>query len=284
MTEHEHDLPGARQALGDAVHALAGRTSTRLDRDELDREQLDRDLTEQIAAAEQAHIDAEQALNARIQAATRAGHPWDDTKIRQHRQQLDDTMEQTLTSLQLRHELAVVATTSSVAFGESLLDQLRHFTSARTGQTRARAGGFAPIQVDALDLLTTIDRQTAIWCAEPGTTADRLNWIADRQYRPQDTPDLHTMAATINAWADQAAQIIDPPSRMSVAAPCPECDATVVYRPDSGGEVVRQPALQISDRGCQCQRCRTLWPPESYQLLAQVLQLPAPEGVVEEVG
>ena len=79
----------------------------------------------------------------------------------------------------------------------------------------------------------------------------------------------------------EARQIIDPPPRLSLAMPCPECGTRTVYRPDSGGDVVRQPALAISDEGCRCQHCRTLWPPESYRLLAKVLQLPDPEGVVD---
>ncbi len=280
MTEH-YDLSGARKRLGDAVHALAGRTSTHLDRDTLDRDALDRQHRQACDTIDRAHDDALTAMRSKIQAAAKAGTPWTLAQVTAETEQIARRHQHKMTGQLIRHEQAIVAASCSVAYGESLLDQLRNFTSAKTGQSKSKPGSMIPVQVDALDLLTTIDRQTAIWCTDPGTTADRLHWLADRQYRPQDAPDIVECATRIEGWTVEARQIIDPPPRLSLAMPCPECGTRTVYRPDSGGDVVRQPALAIADEGCRCQHCRTLWPPEAYRLLAKVLQLPDPEGVVD---
>jgi hypothetical protein len=44
-----------------------------------------------------------------------------------------------------------------------------------------------------------------------------------------------------------------------------------VYRKDSAGETVRQPALQITTLGCRCMACRHSWSPELH------LHLPRPQ-------
>ena len=282
MNEH-YDLPGARKALGDAVHALAGRTYRHLDRDTdtLERDDLDRRHQKACAAIDQTRDDALIAMRRQARTAHLAGQPWTLERTQAETERIHTRHRDAMAGLQIRYQEAVVSVTTSIVHGRSLLAQLRTFTSAKTGQGKGKPGSMVPVQVDALDLLERIDRQAAVWCMEPGTTADRLHSLADRQYRPEDAPDILECASTIEGWVVEARQIIDPPRRMSVAAPCPECGKSVVYRPDSGGDVVRQPALQIGADGCQCQHCRTMWHPESYRLLAKVLQIPDPEGVID---
>jgi hypothetical protein len=47
-------------------------------------------------------------------------------------------------------------------------------------------------------------------------------------------------------------------------------------------KLVRVPALQIvADRGCTCQVCYHVWPPDLYTHLARVLGCGLPQGVLE---
>jgi hypothetical protein len=76
--------------------------------------------------------------------------------------------------------------------------------------------------------------------------------------------------------------LVNPQSIKTVSAPCPNCNSRFIYRRDSAGESVRQPALQIiADQGCTCQSCRYCRPPERYLLLCRVLGFEMPEGVLE---
>ena len=54
-----------------------------------------------------------------------------------------------------------------------------------------------------------------------------------------------------------------------------------MYRRDSGGERVRQAALQITTAGCQCMACRHVWTPDKFVFLARVLAFDLPDGVLE---
>jgi hypothetical protein len=54
--------------------------------------------------------------------------------------------------------------------------------------------------------------------------------------------------------------LLSPASVKRVAAPSPACGATHVYRENSAGEHVREPALQIiTELGCTCLACRYTW-------------------------
>jgi hypothetical protein len=54
-----------------------------------------------------------------------------------------------------------------------------------------------------------------------------------------------------------------------------------VYRRDSAGELVRQPALQIvAEQGCTCQACRHCCTPDLYLHLCRVLGFDLPDGVI----
>ncbi|WP_424712782.1 DUF7340 domain-containing protein [Mycobacteroides abscessus] len=70
-------------------------------------------------------------------------------------------------------------------------------------------------------------------------------------------------------------------ARPQPSAPCPACQKRWVYRRDSSGENVRQPALQLTAQGCSCQACRYTWDPSYFVHLARVLECPLPEGVLE---
>jgi uncharacterized protein with PIN domain len=64
--------------------------------------------------------------------------------------------------------------------------------------------------------------------------------------------------------------LVNPQSIKTVSAPCPNCNSRFIYRRDSAGESVRQPALQIiAEVGCTCQACGAFWAPGSHLLLCR---------------
>ncbi|EUA18451.1 putative phage protein [Mycobacterium xenopi 3993] len=69
--------------------------------------------------------------------------------------------------------------------------------------------------------------------------------------------------------------------RQTPARSLPGMRKKTVYRRDNAGDLVRQPALQITTQGCVCQHCRTVWGPERFMLLAKVLGYDLPPGVLE---
>lgn len=131
-----------------------------------------------------------------------------------------------------------------------------------------------PMWLDAHDLLSEIDQAAAIW--QPAytgvpATVGRLHWIAQRKWRPQDVRQIEQITRAVAEWAAAIDALLDPPRRWTLPSPCPACDTATVYRKDSSGEMVRQPALQIGTQGCTCLKCKAHWPPDQFIWLARVL-------------
>ena len=161
-------------------------------------------------------------------------------------------------------------------------------TPKATGRTM-KGGSQPPIWVDATDLKQSIDTTILGWwphCQDLGATRSAatieatLHGIVDHTWRPDDVAGLVHMARSIASFAVKIDKLFDPPKRLTLAASCPACGANTVYRPDSAGETVRQPALQLSADGCVCQACRHMWAPEYFAHLARTLGT-MPEGVLE---
>lgn len=159
----------------------------------------------------------------------------------------------------------------------------------RSGVPRSQA----PLWVDAVDLLREIDTAVAAWeppwpeipgdltTDPPPPTVLRLQTIQARTWRPQDTTHIKTITARITTWTERITTLLADTHIKTLSAPCPACGKTTVYRQDSAGELVRQPALQITTIGCQCQACKTSWAPDLYMHLARVLGYDLPAGVLE---
>lgn len=165
--------------------------------------------------------------------------------------------------------------TTEPAWGASLYEQIcEHVSGAQGTGGSSHAGSRPPIVADALDLTTQIDRTVVAW-VDAGVAADtpgRLTALDDHQWRPQDVPWLKERTQDLIWWVGRAKEIIDPTPRWTVTAPCPECDTSTVYRQDSAGDTVRQPALKIiKGGGCICQNCREYWPVEHFQILAAAI-------------
>jgi uncharacterized protein with PIN domain len=149
------------------------------------------------------------------------------------------------------------------------------------------------VWVDALQLLQEIDTAVAVWerpfpqlpgdlSSEPEpVTVLRVRAIQRRAWRPQDCRNIHQITEAVKSWADSIEQLLTDKPRLHLPAACPACNKKIVYRHDSSGELVRQPALQIGVDGCQCQNCRAIWEPKKFRFLAELLGYPLPEGVLE---
>jgi predicted RNA-binding Zn-ribbon protein involved in translation (DUF1610 family) len=130
-----------------------------------------------------------------------------------------------------------------------------------------------------------IDTALEIWQPQyTGTppAVGRLRGLQARKWRPQDVHGIDQISAACEAWAKDITALLNPVSVKHVAAACPACGTKTIHRRDSGGELVRQPALQIvALQGCTCLHCHTTWAPQYYLHLCRVLGFDMPAGVLE---
>lgn len=191
-------------------------------------------------------------------------------------------------------ELAVDALTGTQSarindrwvYGPSKYMQLRDAVTGEQLNTGGGGGGKSrpPMWVDSWDLMNEIDQTLEAW--QPAfdgvpATVGRLRCILARKWRPMDCRSIEQITTAIQAWVMQIDELLNPPRRWTLASPCPSCNTTTVYRRDGGGEMVRQPALQITPTGCVCVKCRASWAPEYFTHLARVLGYELPTGVLE---
>lgn len=162
--------------------------------------------------------------------------------------------------------------------------QLRDSLPGQQNTGHGVARSLPPLWLDAQQLLDEIDTAASIWqpqlCGVP-VTVGRLRHLEARSWRPQDTKQLEQMTDAIEAWAKEIDALLTPEPKWHLPNPCPACNTSTVYRRDSAGELVRQPALQIGPEGCTCQKCRYTWTPQYFAHLAAVLGYPLPTGVLE---
>jgi predicted RNA-binding Zn-ribbon protein involved in translation (DUF1610 family) len=150
------------------------------------------------------------------------------------------------------------------------------------------------VWIDALELCHEIDTAVSAWEPRwpeipgdltqdpPPITILRLRAIQARSWRPQDCRNILQIAEAVKSWATSITELLTDKPRWTLPAACPQCGKKTVYRHDSGGELVRQPALQITTLGCQCQSCRAGWSPDQFVFLAtRLLGYDLPEGVLE---
>lgn len=166
--------------------------------------------------------------------------------------------------------------------GPSLYKQLRAELAGQRGSSKAQAKSAPPIWLDDAQLLIIIDRTARAWSSRGVTTPERIYGLLELSWRPQDTKHIASITSTITGWCQQIVDLLNPQSVKEISAPCPSCAATHVYRKDSSGETVRQPALRlVTEIGCACQACGTTWAPEYYMHLCRLLGCETPEGVLE---
>ncbi|AAR26716.1 hypothetical protein PBI_CHE9D_104 [Mycobacterium phage Che9d] len=181
--------------------------------------------------------------------------------------------------------------TSRIEWLDSLYDQLIDALPGGQGNASRVPQSSPPMCLDAVDIIRDIDTLTAQWEPRPNLDASvdnpqpiavqRLQAIDKRQWRPQDTTLVEDITAQVDKWCDKITATLNPQRKWTLPNPCPACNTAVVYRKNSSGDPVRQPALQIGPLGCECQNCHTTWGPEYFQHLAKVLGYSLPQGVLE---
>lgn len=167
--------------------------------------------------------------------------------------------------------------------GPSLYAILSTGLSARQGDTRTPAQSLPPLWVDACQLRLEIDSQVRAWRPRINReTPALLHMLCDQPWRPQDTEQVTAMARQIRAWCDSIINLFDPEHKKFISAACPSCGKRVVYKRDTAGEMVRQPALVVvTNIGAKCQHCDASWAPDKYLFLCKLLNFELPEGVLE---
>jgi hypothetical protein len=181
-----------------------------------------------------------------------------------------------------RKEMIGGAVRSAPSLYDELVDEVPSRPGAGVHTLGRQAKSKPPCKLDALDLLVEIDTAVSIWCWVGGSTPARLRGLAGKRWRPMDCRGLYQMSRILQEWATQIDALLHPAWTKSISAACPACGVTHVYRRDSAGEIVRQPALQVvAELGCTCQSCHATWGPERYLLLCKVLGFDVPAGVLE---
>jgi len=164
----------------------------------------------------------------------------------------------------------------------SLLRQLEADLAGTQGDTRTPAKSLPPLWIDAVQLLGLMDTETRSWYPKERGVSARLGALSATSWRPQDTDKVTTMASTVDGWCETILHLLDPESVKHISAACPSCGRGFVYRKDSAGETVRQPALKVvTETGCTCQACQAHWTPDRYMFLCRLLGFALPEGVLE---
>ena len=174
-----------------------------------------------------------------------------------------------------------------------LYAQLRDTIGGVQREGRAGAHSQPPLWVDAADLLRVIDSTVDHWHpervdAEPSTVA-KLGCLAERSWRPQDTPLVHEIADACEAWVREIVSLLDPEHTKHIRDPhgggyaaCPQCGARTARRFDRREQQwKRVPALQWRvNAGTTCLACQAHWGVEHTLWLGRVLGFELPDGVL----
>lgn len=159
---------------------------------------------------------------------------------------------------------------SEIGLGPSLLVQLRASISNKASGVYGGSGAVrgVPIDLDALDLYNEIRRD---WGHEPLETAF-VNVARGIALGHHTVDEVTTLVFAVLAVAHRIDDLLNPPRRFKVAAPCPECGQRMAYRRDFSGDLVQVPALAVDGvTGCRCLVCGTVWPPSLLVHLGRVL-------------
>lgn len=171
---------------------------------------------------------------------------------------------------------------NTTLYAPSLYATLAADLAGTQGDSRTPAKSLPPLWIDACQLLYDIDSKVSRWCPKPGNTQKRLEMLDNKTWRPQDTNHVQEIARTVESWCETITSLLDPESIKHISAACPSCGSDKVFRRDSAGETVRQPALKlVTNVGCTCQACDAHWAPDKYLFLCKLLGFDLPEGVLE---
>ena len=164
---------------------------------------------------------------------------------------------------------------TSKAWQPSLYTQIRDELEGLTGlEGKGNHESRPPLWVDGIDWLKKIDTLTEKWTpGGQGGTVARLDDLSRKPFGPDDTAWLEKAATKVKRVVADGLLLLqgEEVRRFDVVAPCPQCQTQTVRRKDSGGDWVRQTALQLTIHGCTCVACGTWWDREHLNFLAEVI-------------
>jgi hypothetical protein len=162
--------------------------------------------------------------------------------------------------------------------GASLLDQIAGVEhGGETGKSRGTPNRL-PLDPAKLDVWLEIkgsaeDLHDRALMHSRLTPEQHIRRIADLASGWQDPQVVLWIVDHLIVWRKMILGVLDPARHLSIAAPCPNCEARMVWRMDpSSRERVQVAALSVeSDTGCTCLQCGAHWTPQQYEHLALVI-------------
>jgi hypothetical protein len=152
----------------------------------------------------------------------------------------------------------------------SLYRQLQTATAANQGAGNHTPRSLPPIWIDAENLLIEIDTAADAWNHQwdrlPITTG-RLHTLVETKWQPHQIRSIKQITRILTIWAAQIETLLNPEPAIYLPDPCPNCHATHHRHEDTAGDTVTAPALRLTAARCQCQVCKTAWPPKFLQRL-----------------
>lgn len=160
-----------------------------------------------------------------------------------------------------------------------LLQQLQEAVAngREAGVPSRRSTKRIPIAVDAHDLNQEIVIETLYW-SRKRSIIDRIIDTTDWVCRIGIDDDVTEWAELTRKWVTSIKSLFDPPTKMHISAPCPQCGSTTVKLYHIGNkEYVRAPALQImrgvfGESVCKCFGCGAEWDEAKFLLLAKAIR------------
>lgn len=174
-----------------------------------------------------------------------------------------------------KHKPDCACAGSTKAWQPSLYTQIREDIQGLSGnQGQGVSESRPPLWVDGIDWIGKVDRLAEAWTPNgEGGTVSRLDELTKHPFGPSDAAWLKKSTKMVEGIVTEGEVLLqgEEVKRFDVVAPCPQCGTTTVYRKDSGGDIVRQTALQLTVRGCTCVACGTWWDREHLNFLAEVI-------------
>lgn len=157
-----------------------------------------------------------------------------------------------------------------------LLEQLRDSVGHSGGSSRSSGRTSLPLNPDAFDALRRIELDAAELhrhaMSQDSITVDaRIRAIVAIAGRWTSPGMVAAAADHLRRFVKEIENVLNPPRRYEITAPCPACGVRTVWR-EQDGEQVRVPALTVDAAiGCTCLNCRHVWGPGQLEHLALVI-------------
>jgi hypothetical protein len=163
----------------------------------------------------------------------------------------------------------------STAVVPALLTQLAGEINGMEGVGSFTARSRPPLRLDAMQLLTDIDRVTG--CRQAAGRLEAVHTWGQDCASGLAGEALLKASALAEDWLRSTRELLDPtPKRRAHGVPCPSCGATKVWSHEDADnhEHYARPALGIDETAaaCICDACGARWGVELWAHLQQVLE------------